>query len=230
MEKIMDQNNSKIANEESLTFFGRITAGVSHEVNNVNAIIRELAGLMEDLLYGAEQTGQINTEKFKEIVVKILEQTKRGEKNIKRLNRFSHSVDDPRKLVNLNDLINDISDLSRRFARLKHVSLVSDQADNTCEVHTSPFLLQYAIFTCIDLLINSSDEYGTIALSFSENGDHFDVRISGEIKKENEQNPEREDLVRRLMNELNGRYIQEKDDEENDVLVLKLPKENGNLH
>ncbi|MCP4728076.1 MAG: HAMP domain-containing histidine kinase [bacterium] len=220
----MEKSSKKIESAEKLTFFGRITAGISHEVNNVNAIIRELAGLMNDLLYGAEQTGQINTEKFKEIVTKILEQTKRGEKNIKMLNRFSHSADHPKKLVTINDLINDITDLSKRFARLKHVTLVADYPDYTCEVNTSPFLLQFAVFSCIDLLINSADEYGTINIGFSENDDYTDISVTGVIRKEDEKKSERIDTIERLVRELNGKFVMLKDDEEKDVLLLRIPR------
>ncbi len=219
----MDQDNRKIAVEECLTFFGQITAGISHEVNNVNAIIRELAGLMDDLLYGADQSGQVNIDKFKEIVRKIVDQTKRGEKNIKRLNTFSHCVDHPAKIIKLDELIIEITDLSQRFARLKYVTLTAEQTDYSCEIKTNPFLLQYAIFSCIDLLINSADEHGKIMIGFTMKNGFTNILITGAIRKEDEKNPERLETINRLMKELNGEFSRQKNDENIDVLSLKIP-------
>ncbi|MFC1563354.1 hypothetical protein ACFL6G_00395 [candidate division KSB1 bacterium] len=223
----MNQGVKKYDEKDGLIFLGKITASISHEVNNVNAIIRELAGLMDDLLYGAEQTGQINVEKFREIVNKILDQTKRGERNIKRLNRFSHSVDYPKTVFKLNDIIHDIAELSRRFARLKHVTLAVDLPDETCDMNSNPFLLQYAVFMCIDVFVNSSDDYGSVNITITSNSEAADIIITGKIRKEDEKNPERINTINLLVNELHGDFIQLKNDESNDVLTLKIPLNTG---
>ncbi len=213
-------NGDSLSVQEKLAFFGMITAGVSHDINNVNAIIRELAGLMEDLFYGAEQTGQLNTDKLKEIVQKIGDQTKRGEKNIKRLNRFSHSVDYPSQNFSLNGLIMDITDLSQRFARLKRITLSLDLPEVDTEIESSPFLLQYLIFSCIELLLETSTEYEKINVSFAEQNGSVSIDITGKISEKGNRFDDRMNMIRKLTNDLSCEFNMKQTEDNRDVLAL----------
>ena len=47
----------KQRNEKELEFFGKITAGITHEMKNVLAIIKKSAGLMEDIMSLSAEVG-----------------------------------------------------------------------------------------------------------------------------------------------------------------------------
>ena len=44
--------NKNLLHKKELEFFGKITACISHELNNVLSIINEYTGLLEDLTLG----------------------------------------------------------------------------------------------------------------------------------------------------------------------------------
>ncbi len=65
-------------NEKEIKFIGKITAGVTHEVNNVLASIREISGLMTDILSITNETSFPRKEKFQTSLQKIQNQVQRG--------------------------------------------------------------------------------------------------------------------------------------------------------
>src|SRR4030067_193492 len=100
-------SEEKRLREKGLAFFGSITASFSHEINNIMAIIGELAGLMEDLLRVADLGHPPQLERFRRVSERIGTQVKRGEEMIKRLNRFAHTMDEPVKTIEMIHLFVD---------------------------------------------------------------------------------------------------------------------------
>ena len=108
---------------DELAFFGKIAAGVTHELKNVLAIINESNGLMDDLF---EMLGDVpfpHREKFQRSVKKIEEQVRRGVEITSGFNRFAHSIDYPGADVDLNSIVTQTVSLARRFAALQNVEL-----------------------------------------------------------------------------------------------------------
>jgi len=62
-----DSEQERLLKDEGLAFFGAITASISHELNNVIAIIDQSAGLLNDLLAGAQYGRPITNEKLERI-------------------------------------------------------------------------------------------------------------------------------------------------------------------
>ena len=79
--------------EKEIEFIGKITAGVTHEVNNVLASIREISGLMTDILSITNEDSFPRKEKFQTSLQKIQNQVQRGIKLTSQLNKFSHLPD-----------------------------------------------------------------------------------------------------------------------------------------
>jgi len=200
----MTEIDSKRASQLALAFSGKITASVTHEVNNVMAIVRELSGLIEDLLYGAQQTGQIDLEKLKTISEKITFQTQRGEAIIKRLNRFAHTADVPPRNLELRKLIQDIVELSQRFAVMKNVRLEANLPEDSTEVESNPFLLHNAVFLCIDMFMNSGEEGCAIVVSYRQENSGIKINVSGPQFEDNEVHTAEHAFLSYLMQELHG--------------------------
>ncbi len=144
----------RILLENSLAFFGAITASVSHELNNVISIIDQNNGLLSDLLYGATQGRPISNERLQKIADSVTTQTERGVRIIKRLNLFSHSVDDPIREFELIHLVDNFVKLAQRLASLKKVKLDVSHEDSALVVVSSPFLLQQILFLSIQRALN----------------------------------------------------------------------------
>ena len=83
----------KEMSEKEIAFIGKITAGVTHEINNALASIKEISGLMEDLISMSSTDSFPHQEKFLKVLPKIREQVQRSVKLTTQLNNcFSNST------------------------------------------------------------------------------------------------------------------------------------------
>ncbi len=138
-------------NSKSLSFAGKIIAGVTHEINNVLAIINETTGLMEDILSISRDDSIQHIDRLEKSIPKIYEQTKRGVKLTKNLNRFAHGFDIPETDVDLNRVLEQIIFLSNRFARNKVVTMEFKHPDKEYITFTNPVMLQIILHKSMEL-------------------------------------------------------------------------------
>jgi hypothetical protein len=162
----------ELISEREIAFFGCITAGVTHEMQNVLAIILESSGLMDDLLSLYQQASFPYQEKFRGVLSSIERQVVRGMELIKRLNRFAHSPDIQWGRIDLNEAAEQVVFLSQRFARLKHITLETRPSSQPVFVTGSPVRLQMALFICLESSWTSLAPDGKVILCpYTENGE-----------------------------------------------------------
>jgi signal transduction histidine kinase len=150
---------------EKLTFFGRITASLSHELKNVLATINEYFGLLDDLSRAAAAGRPLKPERLQAVCGKVSRQVARGEELIRRLNRFAHSVDEPVGTVDLEQLLTLICDLCDRFAKLKQVALERRFPGVELSVTLDSFALLYAVTLAIDLALDAATEQRVVTVA-----------------------------------------------------------------
>ncbi|HMA86114.1 MAG TPA: hypothetical protein VKN73_10450 [Desulfosalsimonadaceae bacterium] len=144
-------------NGKDVEFFGKITASMTHEFKNVLAIIKESAGLMEDITKIAPLSDNKHQEKFDNALATVKNQLNRGMELSTVFNRFAHSPDKPRAEINLKDLAERVVLLSDRFARLKHITLAAapdDKADKTLNIPGNPVWAQMAVYQAVECCLN----------------------------------------------------------------------------
>lgn len=168
--------------ERGLAFFGKITASVTHELNNVMSIIEQVSGLLDDLCSGAESGRPLDPEKIRGISERIGKQVERGVGIIQRMNRFAHSVDDPVKNVNLNELTENLVELSRRFAGLRKLRIEWRPAEVPVQLVSKPFLLEQVLFAGIDAAMQRSRREGTVWVEVRQDAAGACVGISTETE------------------------------------------------
>lgn len=161
-----------------LSFFGKMTAGFTHEVKNVLAIIKENAGLMEDILLMARGGSPPNLERLSRAIASIREQADRGVELSSRFNRFAHSADHPRVRLDLNMVLDHLSLLVERFARLKEVKLEVVFSDQPAQVETSPVSLQLALFTALECCWNKLSAGACVCLEVMKKGNEAAIGFS----------------------------------------------------
>lgn len=147
---------------EEAAFMGRITAGVTHEMKNVLAIIKESAGLMEDILALSKDRDAPESERFTRVISNIKQQVERGVDLATRLNAFAHSPDTRPAEVDLNILLDQVTRLSQRFARLKRVTLSITPQPEPVTLLSDPLRLQMLFVDCIDRLLKMVPAGSTI--------------------------------------------------------------------
>lgn len=172
----MSDAKERLLREKGFGFFGAITASLSHEINNVLAIINELSGLLDDFFQAAEQGASLNVERLKGTTQRIAAQVERGETYVKRLNRFAHTVDSQRALIDVNDTVEAITTLCRRFATLRRVEIQTRFPETSPCLEGSPFEIEHIVFRCIQIVLNSSHQGDTIHIEVETQADG--VRLS----------------------------------------------------
>ena len=142
-------------NENDLAFFGRVNASISHELKNILAIISEAAGLLNDLTELASAGGDANLEMLKTCSQDIGEEIQRGFATIKQMNRFSHSVDDPLKNIDLMDTLELMSAISGFLSYAGRTRIDPPEGDRP-EIFTAPFRFQHLIYELLVFAFRSS--------------------------------------------------------------------------
>jgi signal transduction histidine kinase len=167
-------------------FLGKVTAGFTHELKNVLAIIKESAGLMEDLLSVTPAGAFPHQERFSRALTRILEQVERGVDLSTRLNRLAHSPDFPLATIDLNDTCRQMVLLCERFARLKGVVLRCTPSDTNPTTMTSPLHFQMCLFWALESLWNQMKNGGEITLLVEPKGEDVKICVvcSGELGSE----------------------------------------------
>lgn len=142
--------NRQIVCENGLQFFGKMTASISHEIKNVLAIINENAGMLEDYIYMEQKGIPLTSEKVGRVAKQVLKQIQRADGIIKKMNRFSHSIDAPLKQIDVCDTVRLVIALSQRFATNRGVAINYPDGSSCFQITTHPFFLENLIWQCID--------------------------------------------------------------------------------
>jgi hypothetical protein len=164
---------------EGLRFFGAITASVSHEINNVLAMISELSGLLEDNLRMAQQKGTVDHERMIGIVGRVAGQIDRGKGIVTGLNGFAHGVDHAAASLDLRDQVERICAICQRFARLKRSELVPPPGDATARLEGCPFTLQHLVYRGIEICLTTAGPDHPVAVEIEAEGGGARVSIAG---------------------------------------------------
>ena len=139
------KNAKNLFGYDSLAFFGRVNASISHELKNIMAIISETAGLLSDLSEMASTGTPVDPDMLKNSADSIMEEIQRGFTTIRQMNRFSHSVDAPIVSVDLTELLDMMCNLSTYLAFSGTVRLAPQEGSQQL-VETCPFILQAVIY------------------------------------------------------------------------------------
>jgi signal transduction histidine kinase len=151
--------------DRETAFMGKLTAGATHEMKNVLAIIGESVGLLEDLMGLPNAQDFPHRERFLKAFGSVRDQVRRGTGVLTHLNRFAHSADRETAAVNLGDLLEDLRVLSERFLRRRSISFQVVREGEGPVVETSPVRLQMLLFRVIT----------AVAQALAE-GERFQVR------------------------------------------------------
>ncbi len=162
-----------------MRFFARITASVTHELNNVIAVTNEVTGLLGDLIEDYNSVGMPPLDKLKRVHDRLLAQISRGQVIIKRLNNFAHTADESIKTFDLNTVMENLIGLSARLADLKKVKLKLLSNGETMPICGNPFLLQQAVYESIGMLLESGRAKETMFIETGIDGNLVRIFISG---------------------------------------------------
>lgn len=199
--------------EKSLEFNGRITAALSHDINNVVSIISEVAGLLSDMALMAESGRPIDPGKLKNQSERISGQVERGRKILKHMNRFGHSIDEPEKGCDLNDAVDNIVGLSQRFARLKKTTIELKPAAGPVMVSWHPYFLRQLVFCMLDMILQADAVSEAIVVEVHGDGGEDLLVVRSADFEYNETLKKKNEYVHQLAVRLGGEISERKEDD-----------------
>jgi len=155
----------KASQHPEAAFLATMTASATHEVRNVLAIIKESAGLIEDMIHVFAKKGTLDNEKVYRAVDRIDTQVKRGADLLTNLNRLSHTLDSDLATVELNTEVQQVAFLSQRFARKRGHRIVANCTEATANTLVHPLHLQMALFAAMECCMEELPDGAAITLS-----------------------------------------------------------------
>ena len=158
-------------------FIAKVTAGTTHEIRNVLAIVKESAGLIEDLV---RASGSQHQDKILRAGGRIEAQNNRGAALLSNLNQFAHSVDHAHDEIDLDEEVEQVASLSQFRARRGRHRLQVQSGGHKLETVISRFKLQMALFTAVECCLEQLPEGSTLRISTDRRQDRQIVEFTGE--------------------------------------------------
>jgi signal transduction histidine kinase len=205
-----------------MMFFGKVNASISHELKNILATISEAAGLLNDLTEMATKGHNFELEMMKTCSQDIVEEIQRGFAAIKRMNTFSHSMDDPLKRVNLIEVLDLMINLAGflSFAGKVHFDRPQKAAPL---VITCPWRLQNLIYQALVSAFESVGPDGELQVSLHpQNNGSARITVSGQGLKDGRKFPENKTI--RIAESIGVEIVVSDDTQAFDILVPQFIK------
>lgn len=164
---------------EELGFFGKITAGVTHELKNYLALINEYNGLSCDLIMAHEMGRELDLGRLKSLSGDIKRQVVAGGAVLDHLNSFAHCVDQDSQTVDLGRSLALFVALSRRNAARQGVELELEPLKGAVCLTTQPFMLLRGLWQCLELALAGATPGSRLSLGAMVEGDRIMVTLRG---------------------------------------------------
>ncbi len=209
--------------EMQLASIGKLMAGLSHEFKNHLAIIKELNGLIEDLLLLEEPGQSLDSERYKKIISGINGRIAEAAEMCRFLSGFSHRMDQPLSSISVTDVLQEKIYLLRRFAQQKQVDLTSSFDEDLPAIFNDPSLLQFAIFCIIWPALGLLEQGGRILITVVRKGQSVEivVNLKGAMEKPEDDQPW-EDVLPEVLQILEAQLSRRIDQDGNEEVVVTI--------
>jgi hypothetical protein len=171
------KDSSDVTQSMGLTFFGKISASISHELKNCLSIINESAGLLEDLVLIAQKGSPIDPGRLLTTSKRIQQQVARADRILQNMNRFSHSTDHPLVNIDIQDLLSCLLDVTKRITDMKGVAVSYSPGETPMMINTNPFGVMMFIWQLLQLLIENLKGNKNIGCEAKKTGEGVTVGL-----------------------------------------------------
>jgi len=136
-----------------IDMIGKVTSSFTHDLTNVFASIKELSGLMEDIVSLSSEDENIVNKKLQNIIPKIHKQVSKGGGLVQNLNLFSHMIDDTKNNINLKATFNNILYISNKLYKRKKIDISIQDLNESYNIETIPLFFYSVIFFWMERFI-----------------------------------------------------------------------------
>ena len=165
--------------DRGAAFVAEVAAGTTHEIRNILAIVKESAGLIEDLIDAFNRRGSLDQEKLIRSLGRIDAQVARGTEILSNLNRFAHSLDHVQDAIDVTRDVQQVASLCQfRARRKRHVLQVQPGGQNLTAA-VDPFRFQMSLFAAVGCCLEQLPEGSTVSISTDRMDDRPTVEFTG---------------------------------------------------
>ncbi|MFV9645290.1 MAG: sensor histidine kinase [Desulfobacterales bacterium] len=165
-DKEKEMINQQVIETGKLASIGELASGIAHEINNPVAIMVEEAGWMQDLLDEKEFEKSENLDEFERATKQIQTQGQRCKEITHKLLSFARKTDSTVSDVQINDMINELIELSSQRAKYSNVTVNTSLQKDLPLVKISASEMQQVFFNLINNAIDAiSKKDGVIDVS-----------------------------------------------------------------
>jgi two-component system NtrC family sensor kinase len=150
--------NEQVIEAGKLASVGELASGIAHEINNPIAIMVEEAGWLSDLLNDEDLANPQNLEEFRRALQQIKTQGGRCKEITHKLLFFAKKTDSRVREVQINDIIEEIVNISEERAKENNVKILTQLDPELPKVAASPSEMQQVLQNLIN---NAIDAIGT---------------------------------------------------------------------
>lgn len=152
--------NEQIVETGKLASVGELAAGIAHEINNPVAIMVEEAGWIEDLLEEEEFQEGENLEEFHRALTQIRTQGLRCKEITHKLLSFARKTESRVKEFQVNDVLQELVDLSEQRAKYGKVTIETSFQDDLPLIQASETEIQQVLLNVINNSIDAMEKEG----------------------------------------------------------------------
>ncbi|MDI6687013.1 MAG: ATP-binding protein [Desulfobacterales bacterium] len=154
-DKEKEMMNQQVIETGKLASIGELASGIAHEINNPVAIMVEEAGWIQDLLAEEEFQKSDNLNEFEIATKQIQIQGQRCKEITNKLLSFARKTDARVSDVQINDLVNELVELSSQRAKYSNVTIKTDLQKDLPLIKISESEMQQVFFNLINNAIDA---------------------------------------------------------------------------
>lgn len=162
--------------EAHLIFIGRLLAGVSHEFKNHLAVIKELNGLLGDLL-SARPGGPQDLDRFRQIAATIEERIEQAARQAGYLNRFAHRLSPPCSAFSVNEALQEELSLCNWLSRQRKIDVDISPGADLPAIVSNQALVQLLVFSLVAPCLESLAAGSRIGVATVAEGGGVRIRV-----------------------------------------------------
>ena len=171
--------NERVIEAGKLASVGELAAGIAHEINNPVAIMVEEAGWMGDLLAEEDFWEKRNFEEFTTSLQQIRTQGERCKEITHKLLSFARRTDPRMKLMQVNDLVEELISISEQRSRFANVKVSKHLDPDLPEICASPSEIQQVLLNLINNAIDAIGQGGgTVEITSRHEGDKVVIDVA----------------------------------------------------
>jgi C4-dicarboxylate-specific signal transduction histidine kinase len=170
--------------DRGAAFVAQVAAGTTHEIRNILAIVKESAGLIEDLIHAFNRRGSLDQEKLMRSLGRIDAQVARGTELVANLNRFAHALDPVQDPIDVRREILQVVSLSQFRARRRRHLLELESGGQNLTVVADPFRFQMSMFAAVGCCMEQLPEGSSVSIRTDRRDGRPIVEFAGQGEDE----------------------------------------------